>query len=86
MSGHRYSQRGRTSDRAVAMRANQYPRGEGITSVRLAQDVLPPLAVLHRPETGEGEMDVLHYAMFYWVPVNAEKPNHAIQSRAQRNR
>lgn len=42
----------------------------------LAQDVLSPLAFLHCPETGEGEVDALHYAMFFWVPTNAEKPNH----------
>lgn len=46
---------------------------------RLTQDVLPPLAFLHRPEAGEGEVDALHYAISQaldWVPVNAEKPNH----------
>lgn len=28
----------------------------------LAQDALPPLAFLHHPVTGEGEVDALHYA------------------------
>lgn len=29
----------------------------------LAQDVLPPFAFLHHPETSEGEVDALHYVM-----------------------
>jgi len=44
----------------------------------LAQDVLPSLAFLHCPETGEGEVDALHYAMLFWGPANAEKPNHLL--------
>ncbi|KAB5494054.1 hypothetical protein F8562_11135 [Klebsiella sp. RCJ4] len=46
---------------------------------RLTQDILPPLAFLHRPEAGEGEPDALHYAITQaldWVPVGAEKPEH----------
>ena len=46
---------------------------------RLTQGILPPLAFLHRPESGEGEPDALHYAItraLDWVPVNAEKPEH----------
>ncbi|WP_185922713.1 hypothetical protein [Hafnia paralvei] len=46
---------------------------------RLTQDILLPLAFLHRPEAGEGESDSLHYAISQaldWVPVNAEKPEH----------
>lgn len=46
---------------------------------RLTQNVLPPLAFLHRPEAGEGESDSLHYAISQaldWVPVKAEKPEH----------
>jgi len=34
------------------------------------------LDFLHRPETDEGEVDVLHYAMFVWILVNVEKQNH----------
>lgn len=46
---------------------------------RLTQDILPPLAFLHRPEAGEGEPDALHYAITQaldWVPVGVEKPEH----------
>lgn len=46
---------------------------------RLTQETLTPIAFLHRPEAGEGEMDALHYAIAQaldWVPVNAEKPKH----------
>ena len=46
---------------------------------RLTQDVLPPLAFLHRPECGEGTMDALCYAITQaldWVPIKAEKTGH----------
>lgn len=46
---------------------------------RLTQDVLPPLAFLHRPEAGGDGIDALRYAItraLDWVPVNAAKPEH----------
>ena len=42
----------------------------------LAQDVLPPLAFLHGPETGECEVDVLHYTIFAGFQLMLKNPNH----------
>mgnify|MGYP003365638943 CR=1 FL=1 len=46
---------------------------------RLTQNILPPLAFLHRPEAEQGTSEALKYAIrqaLDWVPVAAEKPKH----------
>lgn len=46
---------------------------------RLAKDMLPTHAILHRPEAGSATPEKLHYAIqqaLDWVPVSADKPQH----------
>ena len=46
---------------------------------RLTQEILPPLAFLHRPEASQGTSDELEYAIqqaLDWVPVEADIPEH----------
>ena len=63
--------------------ANTLRSAEAISGVllgnRLTQNSLSPLALLHRPESGEGAADALHYAILQaldWVPVKAGKLEH----------